>query len=108
MLYPPFKMFLSTADVPKYSLSQLSSGDSVYAHKVFETCCTMGLFLVEMGGEETGDNMIKEIDAMFDMNKNDFELVIEENFRYARDASKGNFHRVGDHTIESRLSHWRR
>ena len=75
-----------TADVPKFSLSRLSSGDSAYAHKVFETCCTTGFFLLEMG-----DDMVKEIDAMFDISNNVFDLEIEEKIRYAQNASKGKF-----------------
>lgn len=88
---PPFPKDVSTADVPKFSLSRLFSGDSVYAHEVFETCRTTGFFLLEMGGEEIGDNMISEVDAMFDISNNVFDLEIEEKTRYAQDASKGKF-----------------
>lgn len=37
-----------TADVPKFSLSRLSSGDSTYAHEIFETYRTTGFFLLEI------------------------------------------------------------
>ena len=83
---PPFPD-VSTADVPKFSLSRLSSGDCAYTQKVFEACCTTGFFLLEMGGEETGDKTIKEIDVMFDMSKNVFDLQVEEKFRHAQDVS---------------------
>ncbi|CAD6564679.1 MAG: hypothetical protein ASARMPREDX12_002410 [Alectoria sarmentosa] len=75
-----------TADVPKFSLSRLSSGDSAYAHKVFKTCCTTGFFLLEMG-----DDMVNEIDAMFDISNNIFDLEIEEKSRYAQNAFEGKF-----------------
>ena len=70
-------------------MSRISSDDAVYAHKVFETCRTTGFFLLEMGGEEIGDNMIKEIDALFDISNNVFDLEVEEKIKYADDYSKG-------------------
>ena len=88
---PPFPKDVPTANVPKFSLSKLSSGEYTYARELFETCRTTGFFLLEMGGEETGDNMIKEIDAMFDISNNIFDLDIKEKRKYAQDFSKGNF-----------------
>lgn len=79
------------ADVPKFSLSKRSSGDCAYAHGTIETCCTTGFFLLKMGGEETGDIMTKEIDALFDISSDVFGLDTEKKIRYARDASKGEF-----------------
>ena len=88
---PPFPENVSIADVPKFSLSGLSSGDSTYARKVFETCRTTGFFLLDIGGEETGDNIIKEIDAIFDISHNIFDLEVEEKGKYAQDTSHGRF-----------------
>ena len=88
---PPFPKDIPTADVPKFSLAKLSSGDSTYARKLFETCCTTGFFLLEMGGDETGDNMIKEIDAMFDITNDVFDLDIEEKSKYLQDIANGDF-----------------
>ena len=88
---PPFPEDVSIADVPKFSLSGLSSGGSTYARKMFETCRTTGFFLLDMGGEETGDNIIKEIDAIFDISHNIFALEVEENGKYAQDTSHGRF-----------------
>ena len=88
---PPFPENVPTADVPKFSLAKLSSGDASYASKLFETCRRTGFFLLEMGGEETGDNIIKEIDAMFDISNSIFDLDIEEKRKYAQEASKGRF-----------------
>lgn len=88
---PPFPENVSIADVPKFSLSGLSSGDSTYARKVFETCRTTGFFLLDMGGEETGDNIIKEIDAIFDISHNIFDLEVEEKRKYGQDTSHGKF-----------------
>ena len=42
-----------------------------------------------MGGEEIGDKLIKEIDAMFDISNNVFDLEVEEKIEYAEDCSKG-------------------
>ena len=88
---PPFPKDILTADVPKFSLAKLSSGDSTYARKLFETCRTTGFFLLEMGGEETGDNMIKEIDAMFDITNAVFDLDIKEKSKYLQDIANGDF-----------------
>ena len=44
-----------------------------------------------MGGEETGDNMIKEIDAMFDIANDVFDLDTKEKSKYAQDVANGNF-----------------
>lgn len=88
---PQFPPNVPTAEVPRISLSRLSSGDSAYAQTVFETCCTTGFFLLDLSGEETGDHMIKEIDAMFAISENAFEIEIEEKSRYAQDFSRGKF-----------------
>ena len=85
---PPFPD-ISTADIPKFSLSRPSSGDSAYTHTIFETCRTTGFFLLEMGGEETHDKIVKKIDAMFDLSNNFFDLETEQKVKYARDASNG-------------------
>lgn len=42
-----------------------------------------------MGGEETGDDMIRQIDAMFDISNNVFELESGKELKYAQKASKG-------------------
>ena len=88
---PPFPKDVPTADVPKFSLAKLSSDDSTYARKLFETCRTTGFFLLEMGGEETGDSMIKEIDAMFDITNDVFDLDTKEKSKYAQDIANGDF-----------------
>ena len=89
--YPPFPQDVPTADVPKFSLAKLSSGDSAYTHQLFETCRSTGFFLLEMGGDDTGDKMIEEIDAMFEISKNVFDLKIEEKSKYAQDTVNGKF-----------------
>ena len=88
---PPFPSNVPTAEVPKFSLSMLSSGDAAYARDVFMTCCTTGFFLLDMGGDKVGDDMIKQIEAMFDISNSTFDLDIEEKTRYSQDTSKGQF-----------------
>ena len=88
---PPFPKDVPTADVPKFSLAKLSSGDSTYARRLFETCRTTGFFLLEMGGEETGDKMIRDIDAMFDISNDIFDLDVKEKSKYAQDLARGDF-----------------
>ena len=88
---PPFPKDIPTADVPKFSLAKLSSGDSTYARKLFETCRTTGFFLLDMSGDETGDNMIKEIGDMFDITNDVFDLDTKEKSKYAQDIANGDF-----------------
>ena len=88
--YPSFPD-VPTANVPKFSLTRLSSRDAAHGHDMFETCRTTGFFLLEMGGDELGDVMLKEIDAVFDTSKTFFDLEIKEKAKYAQNASKGNF-----------------
>ena len=88
---PPFPPNVPAEEVPKFSLSRLSSGDSIYTRKVFETCRTTGFFLLALDREETDDNMTEEIDAMFDISNEVFDLETEKKIRYAQDESKGKF-----------------
>ena len=88
---PPFPEDIPTADVRKFSLAKLSSGDPTYARKLFETCRTTGFFLLEMGGEETGDSLIKEVDAMFDITKDIFDLDTKEKSKYIQDIANGDY-----------------
>ena len=97
---PPFPD-VPTADIPRYSLSRLSSGDPTYAHEVFKTCCTTGFFLLDMSGEETGDDAIREIDEIVNISMKVFDLDIEEKRKYAQDDAKGKFTGCVHHRIEA-------
>ena len=44
-----------------------------------------------MSGDETGEKMIKEIDAMFDITNAVFDLDIKEKSKYAQDVANGDF-----------------
>ena len=98
---PPFPD-VPTADIPKFSLSRLSSDDSTYAHEVFKTCCTTGFFLLDMSGEETGDYVIKEIDEIVNISMKVFDLDIEEKRKYAQDDAKGKFTGCVLHHMEAK------
>lgn len=103
---PPFPENVPTAEVPKFSLSKLSSGDVIYASQLFETCRRTGFFLLDMGGDKTGDNMIKEIDTMFDISNNIFDLDIEEKGKYGQDAAKGRYTGYVSPTAQYRTCPW--
>lgn len=103
---PPFPDNVPTADVPKFSLSKLSSGDVIYAGQLFETCRRTGFFLLDMGGDKTGDTMIKEIDAMFDISNNIFDLDTEEKRKYGQDAAKGRYTGYVSPTTQYRTFRW--
>ena len=100
-MLPPFPD-VPTADIPKFSLSKLSSDDSTYAHEVFKTCCTTGFFLLDMSGEEIGDDVIKEIDEIVNISMKVFDLNIEEKRRYAQDDAKGKFTGCVLHHMEAK------
>ena len=88
---PPFPSNIPTAEVPKISLSKLSSGDPAFAYDLFRTCCTTGFFLLDMRGDETGNDMIRQIETMFNISNSTFDLDIEEKSRYSMDPSKDNY-----------------
>ena len=102
---PPFPPNIPTADVSKFSLSRLSSGDAAYARKLFETCRTTGFFLLDLSGGKTGEKIISEIDAMFEISKNVFDLDIKEKMKFAQDTPRGQFNgHVTSHSLNRDFS----
>ena len=69
----------------------LSSGDAAYARDVFKTCCTTGFFLLDMGGDKVGDDMIQQIEAMFNISNSTFDLDLEEKIKYSQDIPNDQF-----------------
>lgn len=69
---PPFPDDLPTIDFKSIPLSGLMSGDPKAARDLFEASKVLGFFLLDLNGDALGEEIIAEIDTMFDLSKANF------------------------------------
>lgn len=68
----PFPSDLPTIDFKEIPISGLMSGDPKAAKDLLEACKDLGFFLLELSGKEFGEQIVKEVDAVFDHCKENF------------------------------------
>ena len=89
--HPPFPDDVSAADVRKFSLAKLSLDDGASSRELFQVCRNVGFFLLDLEGDMVGDRLLEDIEALYSIAKDTFELEAVEKTKYKQDASKGNF-----------------
>jgi isopenicillin N synthase-like dioxygenase len=86
--YPPFPSDTPTASLTKVSLAKLFSGDVEQSKAMFDCCRTVGFFLLDLSGNEVGEAIVKDLDAMLDITKETMSLSEEEKNEYKADPPK--------------------
>lgn len=69
------------ADIPIIPLRSLRRPQE--SRDFFEACIANGLFLLDLGGSETGENLLKDAQAMFEVSKSTFDLDHEVLLKHA-------------------------
>jgi isopenicillin N synthase-like dioxygenase len=82
--HPPFPKEVPTADVPHLSLGKLLSDDnSVESELLFKACRNYGFFLLNLQGSPEGEALLRDAEAMFELNRELHDLDLEEKMKYA-------------------------
>ena len=85
---PPFPTDVAVADIPKVSLAKLAQDDESEAKVMFDACCTLGFYLLDLTEDVVGRKMIEEIDAIFEVMQKTMCLSTEEKERYKIDIPR--------------------
>lgn len=97
---PPFANTVQTAPLIRISLHKLANGDIKEHDRLWEACCDLGFFYLDMrmgnigpvdvdGTDELeidGDAILSEKDQLFDLMKDLYALPVEEKVKYDRSA----------------------
>lgn len=65
--YPAFPSDIPLANIPKISLSKLTSGDKYEGDSLFEACREYGFFLLELNSLPEGQELLKDANNLFDV-----------------------------------------
>ena len=97
---PPFPNTVQTAPLVRISLRKLADGDLEEQNRLWEACCDLGFFYLDMRmgdsgpvdvdgvkeNEIDGDAILSEKDRLFDLTKEMYALPVEEKVKYNRSA----------------------
>jgi isopenicillin N synthase-like dioxygenase len=89
---PPFPDDLQPiAEMATISLARLVSGSVSEAQAVLDACRKLGFFLLDLSGDPVGEEMIKEVDAVFEIVRETMDLKLEEKEKYNQDIPNKDF-----------------
>lgn len=80
--YPPFPDDVPSAALSKVSLAKLYANDVDETRALFESCRSVGFFLLDLSGHEAGEALIRDIDRVLDITKTTMELPEEVKMEY--------------------------
>ena len=69
---PHFPENVPTARLSRISLTKIISGDLLESEVLFQACKNDGFFLLDLYGSQ-GENLLKQVDKLFEMNKDMFD-----------------------------------
>ena len=99
---PPFPNDVPVVSMSRISLAKLVAGNEFEAEALLDACRRLGFFLLDLVGDPVGEEMIGEIDEIFDVVQNTMHLSVEEKMRYKQDIERRDF--LGYATISHSLS----
>ena len=81
------------SDVPiapllRLSLDKLANHDESESTRFFRASAELGFFYLDLQGTETGESILRDADALFDVGERFFELSLEEKAQYDFSAQK--------------------
>ncbi|KAF2787490.1 oxidoreductase [Melanomma pulvis-pyrius CBS 109.77] len=80
--YPPFPKDVPSAALSKVSLAKLFTNDVDEAKAMFESCRSIGFFLLDLSGHEIGEAFVQDIDRVLDITKDIMALSDEKKLEY--------------------------
>ncbi|KAJ5925498.1 hypothetical protein N7454_008137 [Penicillium verhagenii] len=85
---PPFPTDVPTAPLLRLSLEKLLGGDASECNRLFTASVEIGFFYLDFRDSRLGDSLLEDVDRLFEVGKELFELSLEEKNKY--DFSKQN------------------
>lgn len=85
---PPFPDNVVTMPMHTISLADLLSGNEQTARQVLKACQELGFFLLDLRGNELGEDMMGEIDQLFGVGKDVLSLPDDVKNEYLHNIPK--------------------
>ncbi|KAF2794307.1 oxidoreductase [Melanomma pulvis-pyrius CBS 109.77] len=85
---PPFPDDVPTTPMHVISLQRLRSADTTASKEVMNACQELGFFLLDLRGDELGETVIGEVDALFEVGQKILNLPDDVKEKYLNDAPK--------------------
>lgn len=85
---PPFPTNIPTAPLLRLSLGKLLVGEISELNRLFEASVEIGFFYLDFQDSQLGSSLLQDVDKLFGVGKDLFELNVEEKNKY--DFSKQN------------------
>ncbi|OKL64267.1 hypothetical protein UA08_00933 [Talaromyces atroroseus] len=86
---PPFPDDLQpVAEIATISLAKLVADDASEAQTMLDACRHLGFFLLDLSRDTVGEEMIKEVDQVFEMVRETMDLSTEEKVKYSSDPPR--------------------
>jgi hypothetical protein len=82
---PPFPEDVPTATILPISLAKLNSGDDFTVKSLLDACQKLGFFFLDLTGDELGESITADIDAIFGASKEIMNLPPEVKRKYKED-----------------------
>jgi isopenicillin N synthase-like dioxygenase len=80
--YPAFPNNIRSASMTKISLKKLRENNKSTCQDMFQACRTLGFFLLDLSGDQQGEEFVSVIDAVLRLTKDVMALDQEEKMRY--------------------------
>ncbi|KAI9844815.1 MAG: hypothetical protein M1837_005233 [Sclerophora amabilis] len=83
---PPFPKDVKTFPVPILSWGKLLAEDKIESERMFEACKDQGVFQLNLGDTPKGRDLLADVDDVFSVSKDLFNVDVEEKERYKMSA----------------------
>lgn len=80
--YPPFPSDIPTAEIRNFTYEALKTGNRTDSDELFEACREQGYFMLDMRGSEDGETLLRDVEAMFNLNNELFQMEHSELLKY--------------------------
>ena len=79
---PPFPASIPTAPLLRISLAKLISNDAKESARFFQACKDLGFFYLDLQDVPEGQEILRDLDNLFDIGRRLFDLELEEKQKY--------------------------
>lgn len=80
--YPEFPADVPSAQLTRISLSKLFVDDVDETKALFESCRSVGFFLLDLSGNDAGEALVRDIDILLELAHLTMALPEEEKMKY--------------------------
>lgn len=80
--FPAFPSNIAVFPTGTLSLEKLLAEESTEVNRLFDACCSTGLFLLNLSDTKEGRELIHDVDEMFRVSETIFELDLETKNKY--------------------------